>query len=183
MTERRKYKSESERRDTVTRWKASGLTQAEFCRRENMEQWELSEWKRWVQRQDKKAPIRKTKPTKPKPPVKKGSTAAVVQKDRRELVSEYLASGLSMRAFSAQKGLNAHRLKQWHREFGDGIEQPLNAAGVNPFVALNLAEPRERIIESAVLEIVLPGGGLVRVTENTPLHLLSKVLRELEGKC
>jgi hypothetical protein len=32
----------------VARWRASGLSQAEFCRREGLEQWRLSEWKRSV---------------------------------------------------------------------------------------------------------------------------------------
>lgn len=34
---------------TVEKWKASGLSQAEFCRREGLQQWQLSEWKRFVQ--------------------------------------------------------------------------------------------------------------------------------------
>lgn len=33
---------------TVKKWKASGLTQTEFCRREGLQQWQLSEWKRFA---------------------------------------------------------------------------------------------------------------------------------------
>ena len=33
-------------RGTIERWKASGLTQAEFCRREGLKDWSLSEWRR-----------------------------------------------------------------------------------------------------------------------------------------
>ena len=35
---------------TITKWRASGLSQAEFCRREGYQQWQLSEWRRWVEK-------------------------------------------------------------------------------------------------------------------------------------
>jgi len=34
----------------VAKWKASGLSQAEFCRREGYQQWQISEWRRWVEK-------------------------------------------------------------------------------------------------------------------------------------
>lgn len=37
----------------VARWKASGLSQAEYCRREGLQQWQLSEWKRFVEARDR----------------------------------------------------------------------------------------------------------------------------------
>lgn len=40
---------ERKKRAAVAKWKASGLSQAEFCRREGLEQWQLSEWKRFVE--------------------------------------------------------------------------------------------------------------------------------------
>ncbi|MGH9440131.1 MAG: IS66 family insertion sequence element accessory protein TnpA [Terriglobia bacterium] len=46
---------------TVNKWKASGLSQAEFCRREGLQQWQLSEWKRFVEvleRQEQDVPAR-----------------------------------------------------------------------------------------------------------------------------
>jgi len=39
-------------RATVERWKASGLTQAEFCRREGVKEWSLSDWRRRLARRD-----------------------------------------------------------------------------------------------------------------------------------
>ena len=40
---------------TVEKWRASGLTQAEFCRREGLPEWQLSGWKRFVQVLEKQA--------------------------------------------------------------------------------------------------------------------------------
>jgi hypothetical protein len=39
---------------TIAKWRASGLSQAEFCRREGYRQWQLSEWRRWVEKNEKK---------------------------------------------------------------------------------------------------------------------------------
>ena len=40
---------ERKKRAAVAKWRASGLSQAEFCRREGLQQWQLSEWKRFVE--------------------------------------------------------------------------------------------------------------------------------------
>jgi hypothetical protein len=39
----------------VAKWKASGLSQAEFCRREGLQEWQLSDWKRFVERLENEA--------------------------------------------------------------------------------------------------------------------------------
>ncbi len=39
-----KHYSESERREIVHRFERSGLSQAEFCRREGLQPWSLSKW-------------------------------------------------------------------------------------------------------------------------------------------
>ena len=41
-----KTTTERHRRDVVATWRASGLSQAEFCRQEGIQEWQLSEWKR-----------------------------------------------------------------------------------------------------------------------------------------
>lgn len=41
--------------EMVAKWRASGLSQAEFCRREGLQQWELSEWKRFVATREKRS--------------------------------------------------------------------------------------------------------------------------------
>jgi len=46
MASRNNTRTNKKRRDTVARWRASGLSQAEFCRREGIAQWQLSTWKR-----------------------------------------------------------------------------------------------------------------------------------------
>ena len=45
-----KYSNEWRQREAVDNWRASGLSQAEFCRREGIPEWALSEWKRREQR-------------------------------------------------------------------------------------------------------------------------------------
>lgn len=52
-------------RATVERWKASGLTQAEFCRREGLQDWSLSEWRRRLARIDAADRGRRTEREKP----------------------------------------------------------------------------------------------------------------------
>ena len=44
-----RHKSESERRAIVKRYEKSGLTQAEFCRREGVNPWTLRDWRRRIQ--------------------------------------------------------------------------------------------------------------------------------------
>ncbi len=39
---------------TVRRWQASGLSQREFCMREGLPEWKLSDWKKMVFRADAK---------------------------------------------------------------------------------------------------------------------------------
>lgn len=42
----------------VAKWRASGLSQAEFCRQEGLAQWQLSEWKRFAQNRGSKAAVK-----------------------------------------------------------------------------------------------------------------------------
>lgn len=45
MSRQRKYNTEWHRRDAVERWQKSGLSQAEFCRKEGISENTLSSWK------------------------------------------------------------------------------------------------------------------------------------------
>lgn len=59
MTKKNEKSAESRDRKiaTVAKWKASGLSQAEFCRREGYQQWQLSEWRRWVEKLDSQTAV------------------------------------------------------------------------------------------------------------------------------
>ena len=46
MAKHLKTTTERHRRDVVATWRASGLSQAEFCRQKGIQEWQLSEWKR-----------------------------------------------------------------------------------------------------------------------------------------
>lgn len=64
MPTKNNTRAEKVRRDTVERWRSSGLSQAEFCRQEGIPEWRFSNWKCGQQRKDEKAknhlPQRKT---------------------------------------------------------------------------------------------------------------------------
>lgn len=50
MASRSKRTNEFFRRDMVSKWKASGLTQAEFCRKHGLDENRLSRWKKSEER-------------------------------------------------------------------------------------------------------------------------------------
>jgi transposase-like protein len=52
ITRARSY-SGAERRRLVERWRSSGLTQVEFCRREGIFDWQLSDWKGRIAREER----------------------------------------------------------------------------------------------------------------------------------
>ena len=52
MAVRKNTRLETLKRRAVEKWKASGLTQAEFCRREGIPEWKFSNWKCSLQRTD-----------------------------------------------------------------------------------------------------------------------------------
>lgn len=64
MAKQKKYTTEWHRRDAVAKWRASGLSQAEFCRREGIAECSLSAWKLRDERAKSK-PVRKPLPAKP----------------------------------------------------------------------------------------------------------------------
>ena len=53
-TTRTKSYSADERRRLVERWKSSGLSQVEFCRKEGLFDWQLSDWKGRIAREERR---------------------------------------------------------------------------------------------------------------------------------
>jgi hypothetical protein len=76
---------------TVTKWRASGLSQAEFCRQEGYQQWQLSDWRRWVENHEKQtqSPPARMRPDRIKRRQKenKGNCSRPAQ-DREEIATE-----------------------------------------------------------------------------------------------
>ena len=129
-------------------------------------------------------------PAKKKKYKSHGKQQAIEQtaKLRRKLMAEQVASGLSMAEFCKQNGIAKSNFSRWRR---DAAEEALKAShkvvdsqsGTNPFVAVRVSVPKASASTQPVVEVVLPAGSKIRVTEQTPLELLSKVLKALEGKC
>lgn len=179
-----KQTSDEERRDMVQKWKASGLTQAEFCRQENIREWSLSFWKRKeAERQallDVGATTTKTARPLGKPP-KRGKGAS---KYWENAIKEQTASGLSRREFCRRHGLSLRCFNRWFAKLARESRQiPTAAAVENPFVAMQLANPSTEFRSLEHIEIHLPGGSMLSVTEQTPLQLLAKLLHALEATC
>jgi hypothetical protein len=176
LARKRKYSTEWQRRDVVERWKASGLSQAEFCRKENIPEWALSAWKRLEYR----------RPTvsgegRYGPPPRAGRQLVSYW---RRVVQEHGESGLSGAEFCRRHGMKVVTFYKWQGRFARKQRSEVQSVPKeNPFVAVTVpTKPAEPVPDSAV-EIVLAGGSIVRVTEHTPLALLAKVLRALEATC
>lgn len=173
--------SERERRGFVAKWRASGLTQAEFCRREGIKEWELSTWKRSEQKI-----VRNGKP--PEPDSKR------VRRIRREAeeseefwrahVLAHAKSGLRRGEYCKQHGLSINTFKRWRAKFVDELRinsQLLHLQMANPFVEVQVpAEPKAIAAPDETLEMILPGGARVVVSERTPFRLLSKLLKAIQ---
>lgn len=187
MASRSKRTNEFLRRDMVSKWRSSGLSQAEFCRKEGIPEWSLSQWKRIEERnrdylalqaKQNAAAERKTKRLEAK------------RKYWLALVEEQAASGLSITEFSRRRGIKWNTLKRWRRELLGVEEQVFSTArvrtkGKNPFVQVLLEKPAESdAAPDTQLEILLPGGGKVIATEQTSPTLLAKLLKALqEASC
>jgi DNA-binding transcriptional regulator YiaG len=178
------------RRDLVAKWRASGLSQAEFCRREGLEQWQLSEWKRLEAKHSEANSDEGVQGANRATPRRGRKTRAELERYWKQVIANHAASGLSAPKFCKKYGVNINTLKRWRSIFGSKRSQKkeFRAAAksppaVNPFVEVALKYSETACSPEHSLEIVLPGGSLIRVTSRTPLGLLSKVLTALEDKC
>lgn len=181
LARKRKKRTERHRRDVVTRWEASGLSQAEFCRRENIPEWALSTWKREFQASEASEAAPRATKDKYGPPPK---DCKQLRSYWRRIVRDQVESELSAAEFCRQHGVKLGRFYKWSRRLeGPKPSQPESLPVENPFVAVRVPTmPADQVAEPE-LEIVLAGGSTLRVTERTPLDLLAKVLRALEATC
>ena len=173
-----KYSNEWRQREAVDNWRASGLSQAEFCRREGIPEWALSEWKRREQRRGTQRTGLEAVPTfgpRPKERNKLG-------RYWKRVVDEQVRSGLTVLEFCRKHGLAPETFKRWRRKLAGTVRQ-VKVAPQNPFVAVKLPSAPVEEPRDSEIEIVLPGGSKVKVTQRTSLDLLCRVLRMLEERC
>lgn len=166
--------AQSERTAVVAKWKASGLSQAEFCRQEDIPEWKLSNWKRAEAR-------RKSYQARQKP------RRNLLGRDWHSIVSGFAASGLTVADYCQKNGISPTSFKRARVKLARQAQKETaqNSAAIvdNPFVEIRARAERTPIAERNALELILPGGAKVRVTEETPMHLLSKVIKSLEVTC
>jgi len=124
---------------------------------------------------------------KRKSPKKSNTRARDPEKERRwrQTLAEHAASGLARATFCRQHGINQHNFQWWQAEIARRDTEKASAAKprvqANPFVQVHLSNRTKVPQAERCLQIDLPGGSSIRVTEATPINLLSKVLKMLEG--
>jgi hypothetical protein len=90
------YQTQEQQQRVVELWASSGLTQAEFCRRENIPQWKLSTWKRCkIRAASGPAPIKKRNSRASR----KKRTLAQTANLQKDWIAKQSASGLSAAEF------------------------------------------------------------------------------------
>jgi hypothetical protein len=97
--------------------------------------------------------------------------SATVQRWRR-LIELQAQSGLSVRAFASERGVNANTLAWWKSRLGA-------VASTAAFFPVQVIEPPRG--EVGVIEIALPNGRLLRVMGDVDVAALRRVLAAVEG--
>jgi len=95
--------------------------------------------------------------------------------DARAMLDALVASGLSVRAFAQREGLDGERLYRWRRRFA--AEQV--AAGTTPPTTPALIEIRAPLRRAELVEVVLPSGVTLRVTETIQAPALARLVAAL----
>lgn len=141
---------------TVAQWKASGLSQAEFCRREGLQQWQLSEWKRYVE----------------------------VRERRKEEAQGQPAEASTGRSPGARKRTEAANLRTSRTERNGGVTErrPFVPVRLVDVVAEGSRDTGNTAASSfgCVLEVVLRCGRTIRVAANCEPLFLSAVVSTLD---
>jgi hypothetical protein len=146
---------ERKKRAAVAKWKASGLSQAEFCRREGLEQWQLSEWKRFVEVLESQSEA---------VPANGGEGAASVYPGKRARKQNRHGAG---RAKRAKRAAVAPKAEQSF--------VPVELVGMAEEDAKGGAATGGSELD-CVLEVVLRDGQIVRVGSDCHPQLLGAVL-------
>jgi hypothetical protein len=113
-----------------------------------------------------------------------GSTTSVRARQMRRVLARWQRSGLTLREFGEKRGIPPSTLSWWRRVFRHAGEEDGNgAAAETPVVFTEVPPPANVPRTSAVLEIVLPSGHLVRVPAGADSATLQRVLQALQTTC
>jgi hypothetical protein len=135
----------------VAKWKASGLSQAEFCRREGMQQWQLSDWKRFVESRQEEV---QDFPGQPHLDEDSGTLQERKQTGRRKL--------------------------RQHRDETVAESQPFVPVRVVDVAASDDTHKASNVVDF-VLELVLKGGQMIRVASNCEPQFLGAIVSALDS--
>ena len=94
--------------------------------------------------------------------------------DARAAMVEQAASGLSLSDFARREGIAPGRLYRWRRELGEMSGGRVSASAPPAVIELRAARPSEDRVE-----IVLPSGVTLRVTEAIAPAALARLLAAL----
>jgi len=103
-------------------------------------------------------------------------------REMRGVLRQWERSGLTQREFAARRGMPVSTLVWWRRVLGWKPDSGRRSPGPRgaKFVELKLASPAPL---AAPLEVVLPGGALVRVPSGFDAAALRAVVAALEPRC
>lgn len=113
--------------------------------------------------------------------------------ERRRIVEETLAEGVSVAVVARRHGVNANQVFQWRKLYQSGLLEPSsqqrqhNTARLLPVTVVDEAEPGEEQHASVVapssgaIHIELPGRALVSVEGRVDVTLVRAVLESLRG--
>jgi hypothetical protein len=113
-----------------------------------------------------------------------GSTTSVRAREMRGVLADWQRSGLRLREFGEKRGIPPSTLSWWRRVFRDaGDEKENGTAAETPVVFTEVPNTTKVPRTTAVVEIVLPSGHLVRVPAGTDTATLRRVLQALRTTC
>jgi hypothetical protein len=106
----------------------------------------------------------------------------------RRIFQKCDASGQSGRQFCKSEGLSEHQFYAWRtiirNRDSEGKPQDKQGEGRNPFVRIRLAGEDISPLREAPVEVVLPGGAFIRVTGESNIGLVCRILTTMEkSKC
>ena len=104
----------------------------------------------------------------------------------RRIFQECDASGKSGRQFCKSRGLSEHQFYSWRAVIRkrDSKGKREQREATNPFVLLQFTENHINQAQEVPIEMVFPGGALIRITGQTNLGLVCRILTEMEkSKC
>ena len=102
----------------------------------------------------------------------------------RRIVDDWRRSGLSARQYAQGRGISAQTLYFWSSRLGKQHSESAIATTPPPkFLPVALVEtaPAATREDSSALEVVLPGGEVIRVSPGADMHHLGRVVAALRG--